>query len=307
MGAVSQILQFLGLPASIAIVFSAIYGSFAWLENLLSSSAKLALTSFLRSTDWKVWSKRIAAVVQESFNALFGPKHLSGKCIIRSIEFSLSSIFILLILGFLNHYSYFRTMPFELTKTSYRIIFFGWLGWSICIDYFNLGKTRLLIKIIQHTRLSLLVCLLLIPIDLVLSFLVFHFSYEFLDALNMTYQMCEGYHCSLWYFLSTAYSIHQVVIWNVYLWARHFLMISWGPIDNEIAVFFWAGLLPTLWLLVYVLATALTRLIARFSNQIRFILVGLDIDRHPIRSIGLVAATLISASLTFYSLAMRII
>ena len=104
----------------------------------------------------------------------------------------------------------------------------------------------MLIKIIQHTRLSLLVCLLFIPIDLVLSFLVFHFSYEFLDALNMTYQMCEGYHCSPWYFLSTAYSIHQVVIWNVYLWARHFLMISWGPIDNEIAVFFWAGLLPYL-------------------------------------------------------------
>ncbi len=300
----NQILQALGLPASIAIVFFAIYEAFAWLENLLSTSTKLILTNFLRSTDWKVWSRKVPAVVQESFNAIFGSRHLSTKCFRRSVEFSLSSIFILLLLGFLNHYSYFWTMPLELTKPDYRIIFFGWLAWSIVIDYFNLGKTRLLIRVIDSTGLSLLVSLLLIFFDIILSFLVFHYSYEFLDALSMAYQACQNAQCSFMTMVSLASSIHHVVVPQD--WVRHFTMIRWGPIDNEIAVFFWAGLLPTLWLLLYVLATALTRLISRLSTQITFTFILLDIDQHPLRSIGYVAAFLISALMMLYSLAVRI-
>jgi hypothetical protein len=137
---VNHLLDYLGLPTTLTVVFVAIYNAFAWLEKLASSHAKQTLSEFLQSTDWKIWSNNIAGVVEQSFDAVFGSRHFSWKCLDRSLEFSVSSIAVLLFLGFLNHYSYFKTMPLELTRPNYRIIFFGWLFWSACIDFFNLYK-----------------------------------------------------------------------------------------------------------------------------------------------------------------------
>lgn len=302
----SQLLGYLGLPASIMVVFFAIYEAFAWLENLASETAKQTLTNFLSSTDWKVWSSKIAEIVEESFNAVFGSRHFSWKCLDRSIEFSLSSIFILLLLGFLNHYSYFRTMPEEVMRSGYRIIFFGWLLWSICIDYFNLFKTRLLIKLIRYTRLSLFASLLLIFLDLFLSFLMFHYSYEFLDSLNMTFQVCYD-KCSVGEAISLAWSIYKTVLRNLDVFVYHLALVSSGPISNDVAVFFWAGLLPTLWLLIYVLATALTRLISKLSGQIALVFMVLDIEKHPLRAVGYVAATLVSSLVAIHGILIKIL
>jgi hypothetical protein len=164
-----------------------------------------------------------------------------------------------------------------------------------------------LIQLIRYAHLSLFVLVLLIFVDIFLSFLVFHYSYEFLDALNMSYQMCDINTCSYRTMFSLSWSIYKTVAREGGLLANHFAMVRLGPIDNEIAVFFWAGLLPALWLLIYVLATALTRLIARAANQIAFTFWVLNVDKHPLRAIGFVAATLVTFAVGLHGILLKIL
>ncbi len=59
--------------------------------------------------------------------------------------------------------------------------------------------------------------------------------------------------------------------------------------------FFGPGLLPTLWLLIYVVATAVTRLLVGFVKPISLAFTLLDTDK-PFNSIGFVAAVLVTIS-----------
>ena len=75
-----------------------------------------------------------------------------------------------------------------------------------------------------------------------------------------------------------------------------------GPTTNEIATFFWSGLLPTLWLLLYVVATAVTRYLVKISDFISFTIAWLDVDK-PFQLIGFVAALLVGLLMVIYNLA----
>jgi hypothetical protein len=99
-----ELLQFLGLPTSIAIVFATIVGVSVQIDKLSTKNAKADLSNFLLSADWIALSARLPALIQELFEQIFGYKHLSLNCIFRSAIFTLSSILILLVLGFINNH-----------------------------------------------------------------------------------------------------------------------------------------------------------------------------------------------------------
>jgi len=57
---------------------------------------------------------------------------------------------------------------------------------------------------------------------------------------------------------------------------------------------FWPGMVPSIWLWFYVVATLVVRLAVRTAPVSRFSIYFFDIDQHPIRSVGIVAAALVS-------------
>ena len=59
-------------------------------------------------------------------------------------------------------------------------------------------------------------------------------------------------------------------------------------------MFFWPGMVPSMWLWLYVAATLIVRLVVRTAPVFRFSVYFFDIDQHPIRSVGVVAAALVS-------------
>lgn len=55
-------------------------------------------------------------------------------------------------------------------------------------------------------------------------------------------------------------------------------------------------MVPSIWLWLYVAATLIVRLAVRAAPAFRFSMYLFDIDQHPIRSVGIVAAMLVSGA-----------
>jgi hypothetical protein len=85
------------------------------------------------------------------------------------------------------------------------------------------------------------------------------------------------------------------IIHNLYMFSK-------GPISDEVSLFFWAGLLPTLWLALYTAATILTRGLITVAPVFSFVLRYLDVEERPIQVIGIVAALIISVLIAVFAL-----
>jgi hypothetical protein len=62
--------------------------------------------------------------------------------------------------------------------------------------------------------------------------------------------------------------------------------------DYVSPIFFWAGLAPSIWMWLYVLALFVTRALLRSERIVNWLRWVLDVEKSPFRSIGAVAAAL---------------
>jgi hypothetical protein len=128
----------------------------------------------------------------------------------------------------------------------------------------------------------------IVVIDYIVYKLIFSFGMAFLiqcrDAglLNSltTWDFVATWASTLttWYFLE---------ILNYYMWKSVF--------EYEIqlfTIFFWAGLAPSIWMWLYVLALFVTRALLRSERIVNWLRWFLDVEKNPFRSIGAVAAAL---------------
>jgi hypothetical protein len=75
---------------------------------------------------------------------------------------------------------------------------------------------------------------------------------------------------------------------------------SESPFIGEFAPLFYASMMPSIWLWFYVAATLIVRLAVRAAPVFRFSMYLFDIDQHPIRSVGIVAAALVSGAYAIF-------
>jgi hypothetical protein len=157
--------------------------------------------------------------------------------------------------------------------------------------------------LIDRLSIPTLVFFAIVLADVIFSFVVFAVSYLYLDTLNMAHQVCSG-KCSLVEEVSWSFSLFKFV--DVDLVLEKFVLVARVPTANEVAVFYWAGMLPTLWLFLYVIATALTRWLVKISDLISSTFSWLNVDQ-PFEMIGFVAASMVSITMVVHGLVSKII
>jgi hypothetical protein len=96
----SDFAEFVGTKSVPVIVAGTVYGVFELGEKLASQRAKDALSKWLVSFDVQK-AKALPDGTQELFERIFGERHFSLKCFIRSVMFSLGAMVFLGILVFL--------------------------------------------------------------------------------------------------------------------------------------------------------------------------------------------------------------
>jgi len=271
-----------GVAASVA---GATYGVAAWLEDGLSNEARQLLSASLQGMDTgKI--KRITGVAAEVLNRIFGPDHFSFRCLFRSALFSIVTSTLLLAVQLLLIFFLGRQVIFE---ASYFTIAAIWILLSIVPDYLNLYKTRLIIRLMQrveafHPGMLRLSVLPLIIIDFVFGFFLFYILFEIAIALD--YDKAPFWTAGFW----------QDYLLNIRTFSYDDVADYTGFKTMESALFY-ASMVPSLWLWLYGLALEVMPLLLGITATRKF----LDIEKHPGRSIGRVAAVIVFVGAVTYN------
>jgi hypothetical protein len=270
----TDIIQLFGTGSVPAIVAGSVLGVFELGERFASQRAKDALSKWLASFDVQK-ARALPDGTQELFEKIFGERHFSLKCLIRSAAFSVGAMAFIGLLCFL-----IRPRPFfqEISISSVTARLLIQLSWSIIVDYISLFKTRVILRIM--TRLPTLV--LAIPI-----LIVDYFVYTAIFAIGIT----------LGDWLYEHYYHHYDMPMNFWMrfafWVT--VVIIPPPLTEAVPlffIFFWSGFVPSIWMWLYVLALSVTRALLRSEKLITGLRWALDVEKAPFRSIGAVAAAL---------------
>jgi hypothetical protein len=298
---VSDIVQFVGTGSVPVIVAGTVYGVFELGEKLASQRAKDALSKWLLTFDIQR-AKALPDGTQELFERIFGKRHFSLKCFVRSAAFSLGAIVFISIIFLLL----FPKEIFEMLRRTFtfkveigRIQAYGdwfpltlWLPWSILIDYVSLFKTRFILGILARVRqLNQLAAIAIVSIDYIVYRLIAFIGatvIALVDNLVMT-ENIETIPKVMDIGLAEAREIIIQVIDGIV--GNSFLPLFPTAPQSGI-ILFWAGFAPSLWMWLYVFALFTTRILLRSERIVTWLRWGLDIEKAPFRSIGAVAAVL---------------
>jgi hypothetical protein len=257
---VSDIIQFLGPGGVPAIVAASVLGVFELGERFASQRAKDALSKWLLTFDVQK-ARALPEGTQELFERIFGERHFSWKCFIRSAAFSLGAMVFISILIFLIYPKEFSrqirslnlvilafpkaAFPDDLPKYFFEyfigVFVVSWFLWSIFIDYVSAAA--------------------LVP------FLGFSGWSEYYNMSILVPRWLDDMVSDL----------------------RWLIPPRSIKLDSG---FFWAGFAPSIWMWLYVLALFVTRGLLRSERIVNWLRWGLDVEKNPFRSIGAVAAAL---------------
>jgi hypothetical protein len=263
----SDIVQFVGTSSVPVVVAGTVLGVFELGEKLASQRAKDALSNWLLTFDVRQ-AGALPDGTREIFERIFGERHFSLKCFLRSAAFSVGAMafisILLLLIAPTKFSANFFAMAVELSL---------WLPWSILIDYFSLFKTRLILGIltrINNMKGLISVCILLLD----------YFIYRVIFVMGTAVVFIGGL-------------FHEKPDLQWGLDAIFAKSLSLFPsAESQVTVYFWAGFAPSIWMWLYVAALFVTRALLRSERILNWLRWCLDVEKAPFRSIGAVAAAL---------------
>jgi hypothetical protein len=288
-----DIIQLFGTSSVPAIVAGSVLGVFELGERFASQQAKDTLSKWLLTFDVQK-TKALPDGTRELFERIFGERHFSLKCFIRSAAFSLGAIAFIGILVFMvdpkealkmmQNIVFEQRMCYHFPERTVCGSFYAlieltlWVPWSILIDYLSLFKTRIILGAFTRLRRgSSVATVAIIGIDFIV--------YKLLFSLGLTLMTAGTMIVGSWSF---GYWLDFFRIENI----MHQFATHWKIKDDLSFIFFWSGFAPSIWMWLYVLALFVTRGLLRSEKLVNWLRWALDIDKAPFRSIGAVAATL---------------
>jgi hypothetical protein len=257
-----DLLSWLGPHGPAAIAATSVFGSFMFVEQIVSDEAKAALARQLKSFD--VHSAVILpAGAIEIFHRVFGDSHFSIRCIWRSICFSALGTGILMA-------AYVASGSHNLSVGTTLGLWALYLALTLLPDYLNLYKTRIALRILESYRItSAVVFLLLIVADFAVGYGTFSLVWPLMWLPIAPLEIVGAA------FRFSYEEFDRIVSFQI-----------------PLSVFFYAGMLPSAWLWIYAVSVLVTRIALRAEPLVRALQWILKIDAMPIRCIATVAAAL---------------
>jgi hypothetical protein len=308
-----------GFLASLLWVAGSAAALFAFLDSIASPAAKTKLYGYVQLGASAI--DTLPAVAAELFERIFGKKHLSRRCLFASLVASLVSISALYILRALLQLwiaspsvseaalFLFDELRFPFDPIA-RESFFISVAINLFLDYIALFKTRVIIKYLQQTKLFLWSGPALVVIDLFVSFFLFQIFYialyfvsllsifltngPILPAADSSSFIASVEIMILLHFLtSPEYPAGTFYKFLSHSHAKQILVaVAVVPV-TLISVFFYASLMPSIWLWLFVIAGLVARGMARVLPALIY---ALDFEQKPLTLIGLMLAGIIIAA-----------
>ena len=285
----TDIIQLFGTGSVPVVVAGSVLGVFELGERFASQRAKDALSKWLLTFDVKK-AGTLPDGTKELFERIFGERHFSLKCFVRSAAFSLSAMAFIVLLLLLISPEDFLEMKDAFLRSG-RLAegwenFALWLPWSIFIDYISLFKTRFILRLLtQMRRRNTTISLAIVVIDYIVYRVIFAVG---VNVVIIAVGIIDG--VLSFQNVTNMWAIGVAIVTGIFSY-----IAMQGPVPDVIElwlIFFWAGFAPSLWMWLYVLALFVTRGLLRSERIVTWLRWALDIEKAPFRSIGAVAATL---------------
>ncbi len=303
-----------GLPWA---VFAAVYGAFHFMEQRASPEIRSDLTRFLKDRSYEPYLGRLPNLVQTTFNGLFGKKHISKKCVAMSFLISILSVLITLsftfiynheavsdiilnyskalnsLIGLLNKSENYKNIGYYLEHLGqsglWTIVVLTWLFWCLIPDYLSLLKTRIILLLMSGESRANISLVVTIFVDFIVGIWIFLSSFVLLQIViiipiwitNGTIQV-QGISSLL---TSVTVLGGLLFSYNAAFLGGTGLLFFGVPFAN----IFWASMLPSIWLWAYMISAILTRFILSAKPIFNVLTYILDVAKHPVRSLGVVA------------------
>jgi hypothetical protein len=270
----TDIIQLFGSSSVPVVVFGSVLGVFELGERLASQRAKDALSRWLLTFNVRQ-AGALPDGTQELFAIIFGKRHFSLKCFVRSVAFSLGAMaFIGILCLSISPNVFFSNL---IDKPGWL-----WLLWNIIIDYISLFKTRVILRTLTRMQLvTTVVAIAILVMDFLLYTILFGIGAMIIGTLYVELFLLPDLGNPIYIFLA-GLSVERLT------------RIVLTPVNPDwfFFIFFWAGFAPSLWMWLYILALFVTRALLRSERIVNWLRWFLDVEKNPFRSIGAVAAAL---------------
>jgi hypothetical protein len=268
-------------------IFAGVVAFFTLIESTLSPEAKIRIWMWVGQLDAHAptYSKGWPSTFSLIFDKLFGTRHLSKSCFLRSAAASYVALITLILLtptelsyiihsGLLVHTSPIFLPYFLLTTILANVL----------PDYLSLLKSRYLLGImVRHDRFRFV----LAGVDLVITFFI----------ACAAVLIGETVHWIIALFLSSIptmlypdfiRSMLDQVPFQTYHVVRLGLRFGVG------VLWFWPTFLTSIWLTFYIFSGWILKIVSRLITRKAWLLVStsLDMEHQPLRSIGIIAGAL---------------
>jgi hypothetical protein len=266
---VNDLASSLGIPAGAATLAMAMYAACAAAEKAARPDALEGIGRVLRDSSWSR-STRAPLIVERVFVWTFGDRHISWKCILRSI--AATTVFCCALLLMFTSLEIMSLEVFQRLferNLSYAIMDVVLVG--VISDYVALAKTRALIRFSTSHTVAVWKTLGLILVDIIGSFCI--------SALMWTsYNAFTG---------------------GVGVSPDPDQRIQFRGIASLNFTLYSSTLLTSIWLVLMSISTVVLKLIAPLQRITSWFF---DVDKHPVQAIGIVAGALVMIGAGFWSL-----
>jgi hypothetical protein len=272
----------LGIPAGAAALAAAMYAACAAAEKAARPEALEDIGRILKEQSWS-HALRPTEIIERLFVWTFGEQHLSWRCVKRSglatVIFFVGSVGMM----YMHHpseiYEYFSRLGFPPSLGLVeRIALTGFVA-----DYVALYKSRVLFRLRGDTGGAVS----LVALDIIGSMAISVIMTFALEVL--TYWDMSSYRITLIQGI-----FHQ--------WINLPHLIFGGPIDvgriGFYSFLFPSTLFTSIWTILILLSTTTLRLLASLQ---RFTGWFFDVDKNPVKAIGIVSAALVMVSSLIWS------
>jgi hypothetical protein len=291
---VNDLASSLGIPAGAATLAGAMYVACAAAEKAARPEALKDIGGILNDPSWER-SVRPSTIIESIFNWTFGERHLSWRCSLTSC----GATFIFFLVMVLLHTSIFWVvflMPDPLfggysghILQIYDIIFIGFIA-----DYISLGKTRIILRYMSSPA-GARNAIIMVAVDIFGSVIISTIIAWIVNIAELQpwYYHIEG---GAWY-----YSLRTSILRTYYAWLN-LPPFLFGGAMSEVTDFQFclpSTLLTSIWSILILLSTAVLRLLTPIH---RFTSWFFDVEKHPVKAIGIVSGALVMISSLIWSL-----
>jgi hypothetical protein len=280
------------------ILGSGVFMIAKWLDGQISLAFREDCRKFICEKKYESYLGILPDLVNQAFERTFGTHQGSINCFVRAAAFSTAMLLV----------TFFITEMFN-PSALWGVVTFLWaLGWKAmpltaaawfltCLvpSWLMIGKTRFIIWVLQRARVTLPMLVLIMVIDLIIGswvFLTIAASGAVVmgieEAVRTAKLPANGGVLSVF----AAGSLLTVIF--VLIGAALLLPTGQLYLNVPIGNLFWASCAPSVWLWLYIIAAITTRLLVRSVPALRIASYVLDVEIHPVKAMGLVAAIIVT-------------